>query len=154
MHLKVFHERKKIYFSPDFLWWLSLHYYLEISCFARQGNIARIFNIYLDLVERWQDNWAFHLFSSDFLFKLSWSSGSRTFCFLGSPVKGTFNSLHFIINLGRTIYDKISDSMHCWNSAWLSVLANRIFSIHGFNSGKNMKNNRLMICPLIDCTYI
>lgn len=93
---------------------------------------ARIFNIYLDLVERWQENWAFHLFSSDFLFKRSWSSGSRTFCFLGSPVKWTFNSLHFIINLGRTSYDKISDSMHCSNSTWLSVLAN-------CNSGKKKK---------------
>lgn len=123
-------------------------------CFARQGNRARIFNICLDLAERWQENWAFRLFLSDFLFKLSWSSGSRTFCFLGSPVKGTFNSLHFIINLGRASYDKISDSVPCSNSVWLSVLSNHIFSIHGLNSGKNMKNNKLMIRPLIDCTYI
>lgn len=129
-------ENLNIFQSWFFLWWLSLNYHLEIFCFARQENIARIFNIYLDLVERWQENWAFHLFSSDFLFKLSWSSGSRTFCFLGSPVKWTFNSLHFIINLGRTSYDKISDSMPCSNSVWLSVLANCIFSIHGFNSGK------------------
>lgn len=106
--------------------------------FARQGNIARIFNIYLDLVERWHENWAFHL-RSDFLFKLSQSSESRAFCFLGSPVGGTFNSLCFIINPRRACSKKINDSVPYLNSVCVSVQLNHMFSIHGLDLGKKKK---------------